>query len=57
MTESVLTNLVRLARPHQWAKSIFVIVGPAYGDLRTIQLAQRLESLGFAFRPPPGFDG
>ncbi|MFO1197996.1 MAG: amidase [Burkholderiaceae bacterium] len=33
------------------------IVGPAYGDLRTIQLAQRLESLGFAFRPPPGFDG
>ena len=30
------------------------IVGPAYGDLRTVQLAQRLEALGFAFTPPPG---
>ena len=32
------------------------IVGPAWADLRTIQLAQRLEALGFAFVPPPGFD-
>ena len=32
------------------------IIGPAYGDLRTIQLAQRLEALGFRFTPPPGFD-
>ncbi|MBL8352998.1 MAG: amidase [Burkholderiaceae bacterium] len=32
------------------------IIGPGYGDLRTIQLAQRLESLGFAFQPPPGWD-
>jgi amidase len=32
------------------------IVGAAWGDLRTIQLAQRLEALGFAFTPPPGFD-
>jgi amidase len=31
------------------------IIGPAYGDLRTIQLAQRLERLGFGFRAPPGF--
>jgi amidase len=31
------------------------IIGPAFGDLRTIQLAQRLEQLGFAFVPPPGF--
>jgi len=31
------------------------IIGPAYGDLRTIQLAQRLEQLGFAFTPPPGY--
>lgn len=30
------------------------IVGPFNGDLRTIELAQRLESLGFAFVPPPG---
>jgi amidase len=30
------------------------IVGPAFGDLRTIQLAQRLEAMGFSFRPPPG---
>ncbi len=29
------------------------IIGPAYGDLRTIQLAQRLEQMGFAFAPPP----
>jgi len=32
------------------------IIGPAYGDLRTIALAQRLEAMGFAFRPPQGFD-
>ncbi len=30
------------------------IIGPAYGDLRCVQLAQRLEALGFAFVPPPG---
>lgn len=30
------------------------IIGPAYGDLRTIQLAQRLEQMGFGFTPPPG---
>ncbi len=29
------------------------IIGPAYGDLRTIGLAQRLEALGFGFVPPP----
>lgn len=32
------------------------IIGPAYGDARTIALAQRLQALGFAFVPPPGFD-
>ncbi len=31
------------------------IIGPAYGDLRTIQLAQRLEQLGFGFVAPPAF--
>jgi len=31
------------------------IIGPAYGDLRTIQLAQRLERMGFGFTPPPGY--
>ncbi len=31
------------------------IIGPAYGDLRTIQLAQRLEQAGFDFKPPPGW--
>jgi amidase len=30
------------------------IIGPAYGDLRTIGLAQRLEAMGFGFSPPPG---
>jgi amidase len=29
------------------------VIGPAFGDLRTIQLAQRLEAMGFAFRAPP----
>ncbi len=32
----------------------FQIIGPAYGDLRTIGLAQRLEAMGFGFTPPPG---
>jgi amidase len=31
------------------------IIGPAYGDLRTIQLAQRLERLGFGFTAPIGY--
>ena len=31
------------------------IIGPAYADLRTIGLAQRLEAMGFGFTPPPGF--
>jgi len=30
------------------------LIGPAYGDLRLVQLAQRLEALGFSFTPPPG---
>ena len=30
------------------------LIGPAYGDLRLVQLAQRLEALGFCFSPPPG---
>ncbi|HWA61302.1 MAG TPA: amidase [Caulobacteraceae bacterium] len=30
------------------------IIGPAYADMRTIGLAQRLEAMGFAFTPPPG---
>lgn len=32
------------------------IIGPSFGDLRTIQLAQRLEMLGFTFQPPPDLD-
>jgi len=31
------------------------IIGAAYGDRRTIQLAQRMESMGFRFAPPPGY--
>ncbi len=31
------------------------IIGPAYGDLRCIHLAQRLEAMGFAFKAPPGW--
>ncbi len=29
------------------------IIGPMFGDLKTIQLAQCLERMGFAFQPPP----
>jgi amidase len=32
------------------------IIGPAYADLKTIALAQRLEAMGFAFQPPPGYE-
>ena len=32
------------------------IIGPAFSDLRTIQLAQRLEQLGFGFVAPNGYD-
>ena len=31
------------------------IVGPEYGDLATIEVAQILEQRGFAFRSPPGY--
>ena len=31
MAHATAATLIRLARPHQWAKSIFVIIGPAYG--------------------------
>ena len=32
------------------------IIGPMWGDLKTIQLAQHLEKLGFAFQAPAGYD-
>jgi amidase len=32
------------------------IIGPNYGDLKTIQLAQALEARGFAFQAPKTFD-
>lgn len=28
---SLVKSLIKLARPHQWAKGAFVIIGPAYG--------------------------
>jgi amidase len=31
------------------------IIGPEYGDLATIEVAQILEQRGFAFRAPPGY--
>ena len=31
------------------------IIGPEYGDLKTIGLAKLLEDAGFAFTPPPGY--
>ena len=33
------------------------IIGPMYGDLQTIGLAQHLERMGFAFQAPPGVAG
>ena len=32
------------------------IIGPAWGDRRTIGLAQRLEAMGWRFAPPPALD-
>lgn len=32
------------------------IIGPAYSDLQTIQLAQRLEGMGFGFLAPKGYE-
>ena len=31
------------------------IVGPEYGDRITVEVAQRLEQIGFVFAPPPGY--
>ncbi len=31
------------------------IIGPEFGDLKTVGLAKLLESAGFAFTPPPGY--
>ena len=31
------------------------LIGPEFGDLRTIGLAKLLEAEGFAFTPPPGY--
>ena len=31
------------------------IIGPEFGDLKTIGLARLLEGAGFAFTPPPGY--
>jgi len=33
------------------------IIGPEFGDLKTIGFAKLLEQEGFAFTPPPGFSG
>ncbi len=33
------------------------IIGPAFGDLKTIGFAKLLEREGFAFTPPPGYGG
>ena len=32
------------------------MIGPAYSDIKLIQIAQRLEQLGFAFKAPPSMD-
>ena len=32
------------------------MIGPAYSDIKLIQIAQRLEHLGFAFKAPPAMD-
>lgn len=30
MSQSLIPSLIRLARPHQWAKGAFVVIGPMY---------------------------
>ncbi len=37
---ALVGSLVRLARPHQWAKSVFVLAGPAYGLADLVQSGQ-----------------
>jgi amidase len=32
------------------------LIGPAYSDLKLIDLASRLEEIGFGFQPPSGYD-
>jgi len=32
------------------------IVGPQYGDYRTIEVARLIEKEYFAFTPPPGYE-
>lgn len=41
---NMLTQFARLARPHQWAKSVFVVIGPFYG-LREMPRAEWAEVL------------
>jgi amidase len=31
------------------------LIGPLYGDMKLIDLAERLEGLGFGFKSPPGY--
>jgi amidase len=31
------------------------VIGPEFGDLKTIGFAKLLEREGFAFTPPPGY--
>ena len=31
------------------------IIGPQFGDLTTLALAEHLEAAGFRFQPPPGY--
>lgn len=39
---SVLRDLIKLARPHQWAKGAFVVIGPAYAVAQGTKLTASL---------------
>lgn len=53
-SHSLAPSLLRLARPRQWAKSVFVLIGPLYGlsepgrDVRTVLPSALLAAAAFA---------
>lgn len=51
--KGIVRGLIRLARPHQWSKGIFVLIGPLFalsdGKLRDISNAELVMAVGLAF--------
>ncbi|MCB9846873.1 MAG: UbiA prenyltransferase family protein [Phycisphaeraceae bacterium] len=45
MRRPLALSLLRLARPHQWSKGIFVLAGPVYGCADLIEQGARIRDL------------